>query len=618
MTATLTHRGPDGEGHVQLSGCDLGFRRLSIVDLAAPSPPYPNEDESIWSVCNGEIYNGDELREMLAQKGHRFRTGTDTEVIPHLFEEFGVGMVEHLDGMFAFAVWDQNGQQLLLGRDRAGEKPLFYTRLGQELLFSSELRALMSHSRVEKAVDPVALSRFLLHDFFPAPFSPLAGVRKLPAGHLAIWKAGQLEVRRYWDLADFFLDRPTARPDQVAEELDALLAQAVRRRKKSDVRVGVFLSGGVDSSTILAHMADQEGPGVPVFALGNQDREFDESRHAKLTAAHFGAEFHELVLGEDDLADGLRRVSAGFDEPLGDASIIPTHLLSLFARQRVKVVLSGEGGDELFAGYPTYLGDRVTEIYRKIPGPLRRGLIAAIRAFLPVRMGNNGLDYVLGRFAQGAERERVERHHCWFGSLPPDRQMKIFGPRLASALVGDEPFASARAVVDGRGLRDPLSTLLYTDFSMYLQDDLLTKVDRASMLASLEARAPFLDHQLAEYVAALPSDFKLHGRVGKWILRQAVARRLPAEILTRRKRGFTVPISRWLQHQLEGPLAARFAPEQIAARGLFDPAGISALVEEHRSRRADHKKPLFTLLVFDLWCDRVFGEGRVVPLGPPA
>ncbi len=634
MTRALAHRGPDGESFFDRSPCHFGFRRLAIVDVDAPLPPFSDEAGGIFSICNGEIYNADDLRPALEARGHRFTTRVDTEVLPHLYEEHGPELLAHLDGMFAFAVWDEARGRLLLGRDRAGEKPLFWWTDGRELAFASELRGLLAHPGVARRLDPVALRRFLLHDYFPAPLSPIAGIRKLPAGHLLTWTRGEIRVARYWDLATFMRGdgpggdgarnrardgaRDRARNSaRVARELDGLLGQAVRRRKKSDVPVGVFLSGGVDSSIVLAHLSDQEGAGIPAFSLGHPDPAFDESGYAEATARFFKADFHRLIVDEPELDDGLRRVAAGFDEPLGDASIIPTHLLAIFARQKVKVVLSGEGGDELFAGYPTYLGQRVADVAAAVPARLRGALLAAVHRALPVRMGNNGLDYLLRRFEQGLDLPRVQRHHVWFGSIPPARQQSLLAPRVLEALVGDDPFGSARATLEGRGLDDPLAELLYTDFSMYLQDDLLTKVDRATMLASLEARAPFLDHELAEYAAGLPSSYKIHGRTTKWILREAVRHRLPADVLTRRKRGFTIPFSRWLLQSLREQVRARFAPERVAARGIFDPLAVWTLLEEHLERRADHKKPLFTLLVFDLWCDRVFGDGAFVPLAEP-
>lgn len=616
MTATLAHRGPDGEGFATASGCDFGFRRLAIVDLTAPSTPLANEDQTILSVCNGEIYNGDELRKQLEAAGHRFRYGIDTEVLPHLYEEYGPALIERLDGMFAFAIWDAPRQRLVLGRDRAGEKPLYWSEQPDELIFGSELRAVLAHPRVARQLDPVALQQFLLHDYFPAPATPIAAIRKLPAAHLLIHERGRTSIKRYWDLADHYA---TARRSALsfgaaAERLDGLISQAVRRRSRSDVPVGVFLSGGIDSSAVLAHLTEQFGRGVPVFALGYHDLAFDESRFARETARQFGAEYHDLVLGESDLAEGLRRVGESFDEPLGDASIVPTHLLSLFARGKVKVVLSGEGGDELFAGYPTYIGDRVAEIWRRLPGALRRSVLAAARRALPTTMGNVGLDYLLGRFAEGCDRDRLERHQSWFGGLGPERHAAILSKQLALQLASSDPFAAARAVVAGRNLPDGLSQLLYTDFALYLQDDLLTKVDRASMLASLEVRAPLLDHELAEFAASLPSSYKLNRLATKRVLRRALNKRLSREVLTRRKRGFNMPFSRWVLNELGPHLQQRFATERVDARGLFSASGIQALLNEHLARQHDHRKPLFSLLAFDLWCDRTFGQGVAIPV----
>ena len=615
MTATLAHRGPDGEGFARLDGCDLGFRRLAIVDLAAPSPPFPNEDETVWVVCNGEIYNSDQLRGDLKARGHRFRTGVDTEVLPHLYEEYGLNLVDRLDGMFAFAIWDSRRRRLCIGRDRAGEKPLFYRHGEEEFVFASELRALLAHPRTSPTLDPVALGRYLLHDYFPAPLTPFAGLVKLPAGHLLVIENGRSTLKRYWDLAPFF-DAPESRTrseEDLASETHHLMSEAVRRRKRSDAPVGVFLSGGLDSSAVLAHLTEQEGAGVPTFALGHRDPAFDESCFARVTARHFGAEFEALILDEEDLEEGLRRVGEGFDEPLGDASTIPTHLLSLHARRRVKVILSGEGADELFGGYPTYLGDRLAEAYRRIPRPLRQKSVALARRLLPVTMGNVGLDYLLGRFAESADLERTKRHHSWFGSIRPSLQQEILAPGVLEMLQGDDPFASSRRTLQGKRLPDGLSELLYMDYCMYLQDDLLTKVDRATMLASLEARAPFLDHELAQFVAGLPSALKLRGGKTKRVLRMSMRGILPEEILRRRKRGFNIPFSRWLLHGLGERLRERFSQERVRARGLFQPQGIRKLLDEHLSRRVDHRKPLYNLLALDLWCDRTFGEGAAVP-----
>jgi len=620
MAATMVHRGPDGEGFVDRPDCALGFRRLAIIDVAAESPPFPNEDRSIWSICNGQIYNAPDLTEELIAKGHQLRTRTDTEVIPHLYEEHGADLVDKLNGMFAFAVWDEPRGRLLLTRDRAGEKPLFYWTDGHELVFASDLRAFLVHPRVRKAIDPVALRRYLTHDYVPAPLSPLSGVRKLPAGHLLIAEDCKVTVRRYWDLADYFVQPELARRStaDLADELDHRMAQAVRRRSRSDVPFGLFLSGGIDSSAVLSYLAEQRGEGVPVFSIGHTEKTFDEASMAEVTARHFKADFNQLILNESDLADGLRRVGPGLGEPLGDASTIPSHLLALFARKKVKVILSGEGADELFAGYPTYIGNRVAEIYNHIPRPITSLTVKTALKVTPVSMGNIAFDYLLSRFVSAADQDLVERHHTWFGSYSPEMQRAVLAPRVLEVLDGDDPFGSARARLDGKNLPDSLSKLLYMDFTMYLQDDLLTKVDRATMLASLEARAPFLDHDLSQFAAGLPSGLKLRGKTTKDILRRTVRRRLPADVLKRRKRGFNIPFSKWLLHGLGDDLKERFSVEKVEARGLFNPTGIAALLEEHLSQQADHRKPLFTLLAFDLWCDATFGEGVQVPLGEPS
>ncbi|MBD3872783.1 MAG: asparagine synthase (glutamine-hydrolyzing) [Acidobacteria bacterium] len=617
MAATMAHRGPDGEGHVAREDCALGFRRLAIIDVEAESPPFPNEDRSIWTICNGQIYNAPDLTKELIAKGHRLRTETDTEVIPHLYEEYGADLVERLNGMFAFAVWDEPRRRLLLARDRAGEKPLYYWTDGEELVFASDLRAFLVHPRIPKALDPVALRRYLTHDFFPAPLSPLQGVRKLPAGHLLIAEDCKVTIRQYWDLADYFIQPELARRSvgDLSEELDHRLGEAVRRRSRSDVPFGLFLSGGIDSSAVLSHLAEQQGDGVPVFSIGHTEKSFDEASMAEVTARYFKADFNQLILTESDLADGLRRVGAGLGEPLGDASTIPTHLLALLAREKVKVILSGEGADELFAGYPTYIGNRVAEIYNRVPKPVRETMVKTALRLTPVSMGNVGLDYLLSRFAAAAEKDLVERHHTWFGSFSPAMQQPILAPRVLEALAGDDVFGSARSRIEGKDLPDSLSKLLYMDFTMYLQDDLLTKVDRATMLASLEARAPFLDHDLSQFAAGLPSSLKLRGKTTKDIFRRSVKRRLPADVLKRRKRGFNIPFSKWLLHGLGDELKQRFSAEKVEARGLFNSAGIAALLDEHLSGQTDHRKPLFTLLAFDLWCDATFGEGMRVPIG---
>jgi asparagine synthase (glutamine-hydrolysing) len=619
MLGTLAHRGPDGFGLVGRDECRLGLRRLAIIDVTAPSEPFSNEDETVFCVCNGQIYNSAELRRVLEDAGHVFKTNIDTEVVLHLWEEHGVDLVHRLNGMFAFGIWDDRQKILMLGRDRAGEKPLFYWAAADRLLFASEIRALLAHPLIPARLDPLGLVRYLAHGFFPAPLTPIRGIHKLPAAHYLVAGGGRVEVVRYWDLADWFTAAGSTQrrsATEIAARLDERLAIAVQRRSRSDVPFGVFLSGGIDSSTVLSYISEVHGPGVPAFAIGHADPSFDESRYAAETARFFDADLHTLVLDESDLEDGLRQVGRDIDEPLGDASMIPTYLLARFARQHVKVVLTGEGADELFGGYPTYLGHRLADGLGRIPPPVRRALVAGIRRFIPVTMGNVGVDYLIQRFASGLDRRRLERHHEWFGSIPPDRLPALLSPAFLR-VVGEAdiamPFASTGS---SRNFADWLDQLLYIDFVMYLQDDLLTKVDRASMLASLEARAPYLDHELAQFVAGIPSHWKLRGLTTKAILRRTVRDRLPSSVLRRRKRGFNIPFSRWVLHGLGDALRERFSRERVAARGLLSFEGVERLIHEHMSRRADHRRPLYTLLALDLWCDRTFGEASAVPYTP--
>lgn len=615
MLATLAHRGPDGFGLTSRDQCCLGLQRLAIIDLGAPAEPFSNEDGTVSCVVNGQIYNSAELRRDLESKGHEFATKVDTEVVVHLWEEHGVNLVQRLNGMFAFAIWDSREQTLMLGRDRAGEKPLFYWTDGVRLLFASEIRALLVHPLIPAEIDPLALTRYLAHGFFPAPLSPIRGIRKLPAAHYLLARAGRIEVSRYWDLAEWFAepDRTQARPTtEVIAELDERLNAAVRSRCRSDVPLGVFLSGGIDSSTVLSYLSESGRVFVPTFSIGHADLSFDESRFAAQTAHFFKADYHQLVLGESDLEDGLVRVGKEMDEPLGDASTIPMYLLSRFARQHVTVVLSGEGADELFAGYPTYLGHRLADRLHRLPRSVRHALVGGMRRLLPVTMGNVGLDYLLQRFASGLDHDLLERHHIWFGSIHPERLRGLLSPTLLEAVDNAEITPRFDNGLPSRKLSDQLARLLYTDFTMYLQDDLLTKVDRVTMLSSLEARAPYLDHELIQFVATLPSRLKIRRLTTKAILRQTVRQRLPPEVLGRRKRGFNIPFSRWILHGLGSTLRQRFSRERVSSRRLLSFEGIERMLDEHISGVADHGKPLFTLLALDLWCDRTFGEGAPV------
>lgn len=664
MAATLTHRGPDDACVLAFDSDDrlrftFGFRRLSIVDFGAGARSFADESGRLRVICNGEIYNAPELRRDLEARGHRFETRCDTEVVPHLYEEHGLEFVSRISGMFALAIFDPVAGRLVLVRDRAGEKPLYYIERNDELLFASEIKALLAHPGVSREPDIRALTRYLLYGYFPAPHTPFRGVRKLPAGHLLIAERGAVRLERYWDLRLQFDangaslrgeggasprggsgasqrgesgargespevgtrpggGRPPAAEDEAEAAIDVrrLLRDSVALRMRADVEAGIFFSGGIDSSCIAALAIEVAGRPVPTFTLGMEDEEFNEAGQARRAAAHLGTEHHEMTIGEGDMLRALLRMARTLDEPLADASVIPTYLLSEFTRRHVKVALGGEGGDELFAGYPTYLGHRLARHYNRLPRPLRDLVKRGVEA-IPPSFGNVGVEFLLKRFAAAAELPDELRHQIWFGAFGPDRQRQILSDSALSVLASappDDPLEEARAVGRGRRFRDPLDALLLTDFVMYLQENLLTKVDRASMAASLEVRAPFLHHPLVEYVAGLPAEMKLRGLTGKRVLRRAFADRLSRETLTRRKRGFNIPLARFLQRGL-APLASRaFDPERVARGGLLRPEAVAALWREHRERRRDHGRQLWNLLMLQLWHSRHFGDGDLLSL----
>ena len=626
MTDTLAHRGPDGRmvlplEHGGTPRLTFGFRRLSIIDLGAGARAYSDESGRIRAICNGEIYNWPELEAELKSRGHRFETRCDTEVLPHLYEEHGLDFVRHLNGMFAFAIFDARAERLVLGRDRVGEKPLYYVERNGELLFGSEIKALLAHPSVSRERDLEGLTRYLLYGYFPAPWTPFRDIRKLPAGHLLIAERGRVRVEPYWSAGRYVpaagagsaggtgAARQAAAPDveEAAGEVRRLLSEGVALRLRADVPVGVFFSGGVDSTAIAALATEIQGKGVPTFSLGFDDADFDESGYARRAAALLGTEHHEERAGEKELIGALYGVARVLDEPLADASVLPTWLLSRFARRHVKVTLGGEGADELFAGYPTYLGDRLARLYRRLPGAARALLRRAVEA-APAGFSNVGIEYLLKKFVASADRPDDERHPIWFGAFPPERQRELLSDGALADLghlPDHDPLREARAILRrSASFRHPLDALLLTDFTLYLQDDLLTKIDRASMAASLEVRAPFLHHPLVEYVFGLPASYKLRGHRTKWILKQALGERLGPETLQRRKRGFNIPLARLLLGPLDPLVRRAFDPARLRREGLLRPETVGALWEAHRSRRRDHGRLLWNLLMLQLWLSR--------------
>jgi asparagine synthase (glutamine-hydrolysing) len=614
MTAALRHRGPDDQGFlVDERAVDvavgLGFRRLSIIDLVSGNQPIGNEDGSVQLVFNGEIYNYRELRAELESRGHRFATDSDTEVIVHLYEELGSHCVERLNGMFAIALWDANRGELVLARDRFGKKPLYYADLGGSLLFGSELKSLAEHPRCPRDLDFDALTRYLALEYVPTPYSIFAGIRKLPGGHVLCWRDGRISIEQFWDL-EHRPDYPSRPDEQYVEEFRELLRAAVRRRLISDVPLGAFLSGGIDSSSVVAMMVDSLPAGaVKTFSIGFEEQSFDESIHARRVAGHFGTDHREEVFTAGVMLDTLPTVVDWLDEPFGDASILPTYLLSRFTREHVTVALGGDGSDELLAGYPTFPADRFARFYH-VPQLLHTNVIAPLVDRLPVSTANFSFDFKLKRFLRAAASREDVRHPVWLGSFTPDEQAL-----LLTAAPGD-PFAEQRRMLASAG-GDRLGKLIYLYAKTYLQDDILVKVDRASMACSLEVRAPFLDVQLVEFLSRVPSRLKLRRLDTKHLLKRAMGDILPPGIANRAKKGFGIPVAAWFKGELREALQDELSTERIRRQGLFEPDEVNRLVSEHLSGRRDHRKALWTLFVFQLWHRRWFEGGSAMPAGRP-
>jgi asparagine synthase (glutamine-hydrolysing) len=606
MCVALAHRGPDDEGSVHHDRVTLGMRRLSIIDLEGGHQPIHNEDSQIWVVQNGEIYNHLALRAELEAAGHVFVSRSDTEVLVHGYEEWGEAVVERLNGMFAFALHDRRRRVVVLARDRMGIKPLLYAIDGERLVFASELKALLVDPLLRRGIDPVALDRYLALEFVPSPRSMVRGISKLPPGHTLTWSVGEgtAALRRYWapvlGEGDGVADGRGL--EAQCEELRGVLRESVRKELISDVPLGVFLSGGIDSSAVAAMMT-QLGSEVKSFSVGFSDRSFDESAYARLVARHLGTDHHEIVLEPDMLLGLIPRLSSLLDEPLGDASIIPTYLLSEFTRRHVKVALGGDGGDELFGGYPTLQAHRLAAYYERVPGLLRRGVVEPVVRRLPVSRGNLSFDYRAKRFVSGAGFPVAERHERWMGSFVAEERSA-----LLSREVLEEVSRSQRAGVDASGdgagaALDPLDRVLLMDMRGYLENDILVKLDRATMMASLEGRVPLLNNDFVEYAMRLPLGMKLRGLKSKFLFKRALRGLLPDSILRRPKKGFGIPVADWFRGPLREQMLSVLSPERMARKGFFEPAAVGRLVREHLEGRRDNRKQLWTLFAFELWHD---------------
>lgn len=618
MCDTLLHRGPDSEGLWTDDTVALGMRRLSVIDLKTGDQPVYNCDGSVVVMMNGELYNYREVRSDLKKRGHKFTTKSDTEILPHLYEEHGEALVDHLNGMYAFSLWDAKAKKLIVARDRFGEKPLYYGVFDGKLMWASEPKALLAHPSVNAELDLDALRHYLSYDYVPAPISIYKGISKLPAAHILIVEKGEVKTRRYWNLSwsepgatasGPGEESPAKSQSRKADELRDLLSDAVRMRLVSDVPLGILLSGGIDSSTVATFATHHATERVRTFSIGFEEDSFDESRYAREVAKHLNTEHYEEKLSAATAGDLISDIGEWLDEPMSDASLFPTFLLARFVRKHVTVALGGDGGDELFAGYPTYYAHTVAAKYRRIPSFLQRGIIEPIVKALPVSTSNLSFDYKAKRFIRAAGLDAVERHHSWFGSFSLDEQNKLLTRDVLDRSDGDI-YRGPREMLALCDARTEIERMQFLDINYYMAEDILTKVDRAAMAVSLETRAPFLDPRVAQFAASLPLEYKLRGNSGKYILKQAMKDLLPAEILNRPKKGFGIPIAAWLKGRLNPLMHDLLSPARLKDQGLFNPEFVRQLIYEHESGKASHHKQLWTLLVFQLWHDRFMAHAR--------
>ena len=609
MVHVLRHRGPDDDGvHVEefrtrpgydaAPGVALGHRRLSIIDVAGGQQPLANEDNSVWVVFNGEIYNYPDLRQRLEGAGHRFRTNSDTEAIVHLYEDEGPKFLEHLNGMFSLAVWDSNRCQLLLARDRLGQKPLVYRLERDRLLFASELKSLLEVADVPRSIDPQAVDEYLTYQYVPHPRTIFRGISKLPPAHYAIYRDGKLKIDAYWR-PDFNAEEN--RPGQeYAEQLRDLLTSSVKLRLQSEVPLGAFLSGGVDSTIIVGLMQKLSGQTVRTFSIGFPVAEYDETRYAQLVAQRFGTE-HEEFRVQPDALDILPKLVWHYDEPFADSSAIPTWYVSQLTRRHVTVALTGDGGDELFAGYPRYRAVWLGKWFDRLPGPMRWALANRYWQKLPASPRQKSVRRRLKRFTETLGQSPWCRYLGWIAIFNETRRAQLYTEEFVETLPNADPLEFLTSAAGRSSGRDPVTATSLTDLVTYLPCDLMTKVDIASMAHGLECRQPFLDHRVVELAAKMPVARKFRRGMGKRILLEAFADLLPNEVVRRKKMGFGVPLDHWFR----GPLAdfARdvFSDSRTVGRGIFQTDVTNSLLEDHIAGRFDHSYRLWALLVLELW-----------------
>jgi len=601
MCDTITHRGPDDVGIWVDKNVGMGMRRLSIIDLNTGKQPISNEDDTVWIVFNGEIYNHLELRRDLIAHGHKFKTMTDTEAILHAYEEYGEDCASKLNGMFAFAIYDLRANKLFIARDRIGIKPLYYYYDHNKLIFGSELKAILKADEIPKRIDLQALDNFLTFEYIPAPLSILQDVKKLLPGHSLTLSNNGLKIKKYWEL-NFSLNGMVE--GEIKQNIRELLADSVKIRLMSDVPLGAFLSGGIDSSSIVALMSQVMEQPVKTFSIGFEDSTYNELNYARLIAKTFNTEHHEFIIKPNavELTENLIHF---LDEPFGDFSIFPTYLVSKMAREYVTVVLSGDGGDELFAGYDPYIADRYYKTYSRIPALLRSKLIPDLAEMIPPSPKKKGLINKIKRFVEGTKLPEDLRHTRWMIFMLEHEKDLLYNKDMKSGLIEKDSYKFIRNYFSNiKYLQDDqTSQQLYVDIKTYLVDDILVKVDRMSMATSLEARVPFLDHRFVELSARIPSDMKLRNKQTKYILKKAMEDLLPHDILYRGKEGFSIPIKNWLKSDLKPMMTDVLAADKIKREGFFNVDYIEKLISEHLKGTRNHSHRLWALMMFEKWFD---------------
>ena len=602
MCAAIRHRGPDDDGFYVNGPVGLGMRRLAIIDLKSGRQPIHNQDRTAWIVFNGEIYNYRDLREKLEKLGHSFYTNSDTEIIIHAYDRYGADCPKHLSGMFAFAIWDERTQELFLARDRVGKKPLLYAQVNGQFVFGSEFSALLLHPDISRDIQPEALHYYLSFGYVPAPLTAYRAIKKLEPGHTLRWRNGEIRIERYWQ--PDFSKKIDIREEEAGECAIEILREAVRVRLVSEVPLGAFLSGGIDSSAVVALMSEQSSEPVKTFSIGFEEQDFTELKHARRVAEHLGTDHHEFIVRPDAL-EMLPLLVEHHGEPYANSSAIANYYVARETRKHVTVALNGDGGDEAFAGYERYTAMKLAEKYHKLPALLRESVVKQAINMIPssgTRRRSSVRD--AKRFLKAASLPPVERYLGWVSVFDEETKRDLYSEgfpqereetRVADLL---EPWF-ARA--NGAGSVD---AAMLTDIMTYLPNDLLVKMDIATMAVSLEARSPFLDHHLIEFAASLPENLKLRGLTKKYLLKRVLKRLMPTLDLKRRKMGFCVPIGYWLRGELQPFLRATLLSKKALSRDLFKPDAVKHLIELHARGERDYSRRLWTLLVLELWFQR--------------